>query len=58
MARTREDPIRWEEAEEWIADGSVEALAKLQRSSAGLAFYLKSKEEVRMGPSSRDLDEI
>jgi hypothetical protein len=54
MARTREDPIRWEEAKEWIADGSVAALARLQRSSSGLAFYLESKEKVRTRPTSCD----
>ncbi|KAG1676542.1 hypothetical protein FOA52_000085 [Chlamydomonas sp. UWO 241] len=45
MPTTREAPITWSEARDWITDGSVGALAKLQRSRAQLDAYLAFREE-------------
>jgi len=46
-------PITWEQASEWIAEGTVESLGRLRRSAAQLAAYRSSMNKVRAGGSDR-----
>uniref|UniRef100_A0A7R9W0K5 Uncharacterized protein n=1 Tax=Chlamydomonas euryale TaxID=1486919 RepID=A0A7R9W0K5_9CHLO len=43
---TTESAIAFEDAAAWIKDGSIEALARLQRSREGLTKYLAFKQQV------------
>eukprot|EP00955_Chlamydomonas_euryale_P109256 365917-Chlamydomonas_euryale.AAC.17 len=46
---TTESAIAFEDAAAWIKDGSIEALARLQRSREGLTKYLAFKQQVGCG---------